>query len=370
MDAVSKVSPYYQQLLGRGSLVREDRETSSYLSQQRILVTGAGGSVGSALSSILLRLRPRSLTLVEHHENSIFQLRQHLSDQIKESGVPVEFVLADVRDIRTISGVFRSTQPEVIFHLAAYKHVPLAEECPEQFVSVNVVGTWHLCQEALRAGVKQVIYPSTDKAVNPPSVYGATKRSVELLCEALASEQTGEYVGENMRTRFNVARLVNVLGASGGVIESFFDQIQAGNPVRVTDSRMTRYWITMDEALFLLTQATRISGSGKVVLLDMGDPINVEGIARRLWRLVRCEDGQCQIEYIGIRPGERLAEELARDDESLQPTLVSGLLEVSKDRLPTYSLAEAAAYVSLMEQLIGENARERIRQELFAFVRR
>lgn len=362
MDAVSKVAPYYQQLLGRRSLAVEDRITSSHLSQQKIVVTGAGGSIGSALAKALLRIRPLQLTLIEHHENSLFQLRQRLGSEARESGVPVEFVLADVRDTRMVGTLFQSLRPDVVFHLAAYKHVPLAEECPEPFVSVNVVGTWHLSREAARAGVKKLIYPSTDKAVNPPSVYGATKRSVELLFEALATE--------NAHTQFTVARLVNVLGACGGVIESFFEQIQSGFPVRVTDARMTRYWITMEEALFLLTQATRVDASGKVVLLDLGEPIKVEDIARRLWRLVRCEGEECGIDYIGIRPGERLSEQLAREDESLVPASCSGLLQVDRPGPARYSLAEARAYIDLMEQLIRENAREKIRQELFAFVKR
>lgn len=362
MDAVSKVSPYYQQLLGRDSLAVDDPITASYLSQQKILITGAGGSIGSTLSRAILRIRPRTLTLVEHHENSLFQLRQHLSGEASGLGLPVQFALADVRDARAIGALFQTQTPDIVFHLAAYKHVPLAEECPEQFVSVNVVGTWRLCREASRVGVKKVVYPSTDKAVNPPSVYGATKRSVELLLEALSTQDTS--------TQFIVARLVNVLGACGGVVESFFHQISTGYPVRVTDSRMTRYWITMDEALYLLTQATRMEGRAKKVLLDLGEPIKVEDIARRLWNLLQHQGSECKIEYIGIRPGERLSEDLIREDESLAITPFPGILEVSRPGHAQCSLAEAEAYVEMMEQLIAENARDRIRQELFAFVQR
>jgi len=361
MDAVSKVAPYYQQLLGRSPLAVEDPAVSTYLSKQRILVTGAGGSIGSALSNALLRIRPRELVLVEHHENSLFQLHQRLSSEAARIGLPTHFALADVRDIRTIGSLLQTFRPDVVFHLAAYKHVPLAEQCPAQFVSVNVVGAWHLCQEAARVGVKKIVYPSTDKAVNPPSVYGATKRSVELLLESLSTRDT--------QTQFSVARLVNVLGACGGVIESFFQQITSGSAVRVTDSRMTRYWITMDETLYLLSQAARIDGRFKTVLLDLGEPVKVEDIALKLWRLLRPQGEECRIEHIGIRPGERLSEELFLEHERPVPTPYAHILEVSKNVPVRYSLAEAESYVGMMEQLIAENAHEQIKEQLFAFVR-
>lgn len=358
-DPLLEVSQRLYEVLGRQGIAVDYDALGTHLSGKRILITGAAGSIGSALAELLARVSPASLTLLDIHENSLFHLRQHLGAAFPEA--PLRYVLADVRNRRRIGQVLDDATPEVIFHLAAYKHVPLAEELPAEFAAVNVLGTWRLLQEARRLGACKLIYPSTDKAVNPPSIYGATKRSVELALQAAAQAYP--------ELELTIARLVNVLGARGGVIETFVRQISAGLPVTITDPRMARYWITMDEALWLLTSAGAATGTGKILLLDLGEPVSVATLAERLWALFRPRGEAMHAEYSGSRPGERLFEELTYADEVTVRSDWSGVMQVQNTRRQPRALADVSAWLLALEDAVERCAEDELRKLLFDFVR-
>lgn len=349
-----------EQLLGRTMIEGDRSAANAFLTKHRILVTGAGGSIGSALTDYLVRLGPVELVLLDHHENSLFQLRQRLMQAHHDAKTPMRFVLADVRDRRKMTAVLKEYSPEIIFHLAAYKHVPLAEESPEQFVSINVLGTWYLLEEARNAGVKKIVYPSTDKAVNPPSIYGATKRIVEVMLQAYAVENPG--------FDLTAVRLVNVLGANGSVIEIFARQIDDGRELTVTDPAMTRYWITMEEALYLLTQAAHLGRTGSILVLDLGAPLRVVDIAHKLWSILCSSEKECSIRYVGARPGERMAEYLYSDREFLARCGIDGILEVKSKEQKRQKLEGMAQLVVCLEELVNSDSKAELRDRLFSFV--
>ena len=307
-------------LLGRAE-VRFDREAlASVLGGRRLLVSGAGGSVGSFLSTFLASLGPASLVVLDSHEPSLFHLRARLLERYPD--VAYRWVLADVRDERKLAALFRETRPDVVFHLAAYKHVPLAEENVDQAIAVNVLGAQSVARAAAATGAT-VVYPSTDKAVRPPSIYGATKRLVEryLLEEAVGPSR--------LSTR--IVRLVNVAGSQGSVVETFARQIRAGQPITVTDSRMTRYWMTVGETCGLLGWAAVEAEAVGPYVIRAGDPVPIEETAKRLHRLLGVRE-PLVIRHVGIRPGERLYEELAYDYESIVETRHPGVSWIRDDR--------------------------------------
>ncbi len=354
-------TPFIEQLLGRTTIEGDKSAAEAFLSKHRILVTGAGGSIGSALVEYLVSLHPIGLILLDHHENSLFQLRQRVIQEHPDGELSMRFVLADVRDRRKMAAVLKEYSPEIIFHLAAYKHVPLAEESPEEFVSINVLGTWRLLQEARSAGVKKVIYPSTDKAVNPPSIYGATKRIVEIMLQAFANEEPG--------IQLTAVRLVNVLGAHGGVIETFAHQINAGRELTVTDPEMTRYWITMEEALYLLTQAAYAGKTGSILILDLGEPVKVVDIAHKLWNILGSPEKDLPVRYIGARPGERMSEYLFGVREFTAECGIYGILEVKSKESRQHTIAGVTEMVVGLEELVNANAKAELRDRLFSFVK-
>lgn len=311
--------PPLSHLLERALLAPDTRAAEDFLAARRLLITGAAGSIGSALSERLVRLAPPALVLLDHHENSLFQLSQRLR-ATRPAGQPEPtLVLADVRDPERSGAVLRRYRPEVVFHLAAYKHVPLGEAQPAAYVANNVLGTWHLLMAARETGVEALVYPSTDKAVAPVNTYGATKRIVERMLRALAQEAGPRLVA---------ARLVNVLGARGGVIEKFARQIGEGRPLTVTDPGMTRYWITEREALDYLILAAQLGPRGGVLTLDLGRPVRVVEVARRLWELLGPPGEPFTPRYIGAYPGERLDEFLYGPDEEARPSGIPNVLEV------------------------------------------
>ena len=349
-----------ERILGRTLLGEPTQEQRRRLNSSRILVTGAGGSIGRALSEWLHQVRPQNLALLDNHEDSLFKLKQHLG--LSGSTENAQFIMADVRDRHRMELVLGQVRPDVIFHLAAYKHVPLAEEWPEEFVQVNVVATWQLAQIAANAGVRKLVYASTDKAVNPPSVYGATKRVAELLLQGLALGASA--------TQFTVVRLVNVIGARGGVVETFARDILASRPVRITDPRMTRYWITFPEALFLLISAACRDSTGDVLLPNAGEAVSVPDIARRILSVLRGFEAELDVEWTGIRPGERLNEELVYPHERLRTSSLPGILEVVRDQETAgSSLGELAEEVTTLRRLAEEGRGDELREQLFRIVR-
>ncbi len=351
---------FVEQVLGRKQIGGDDRAADAFLARQRILVTGAAGSIGSALTDYLVGLRPHSLILLDHHENSLFQMRQRLGQRSGGIDDSMHFILADVRNRRRIASVLRQYSPDVVFHLAAYKHVPLAEESPEEFVSINVLGAWHLLQEARAAGVKRIVYPSTDKAVNPPSIYGATKRIVETMFQAFATEEP--------RVQLSVVRLVNVLGAHGGVIEIFARQVAEGRELTVTDPKMIRYWITMQEAIYLLTRTAYAGNSGGITILDLGRPLTVLEIAQRVWQSLGPKGMEMPVRYVGMRPGERLVEDLTYAGEYTARAASEGLLEVEREIPRRYEVAQLAEIVATLGGLVDSENLGELRDRLFSYL--
>lgn len=310
-----------QDLLGRNPVQISLKESLGYLRGKRVMITGAGGSIGSELARQLLSGGAERLYLYGHGENSIYQIDKELR-QLQSGGVgagsTIVPVIGDLKDANHLEFLLSRMKLDVIFHTAAHKHVPLAETNPVEAVTNNVFGTHHLIEASLAAGVSRFVLISTDKAVEPNSIYGATKR----ICEDLVLEADGRS-GDG---RFLVVRFGNVLGSRGSIIPLFREQILSGGPVTITDKRMTRYFMTIPEAVSLVLQAGGVGSGGQLYLLDMGEPIVIEELAAQIIRFHGKEPHQdIAFQYIGLRPGERLEETLWAPDEEPVPTAYSRL---------------------------------------------
>ncbi|MFA5670049.1 MAG: nucleoside-diphosphate sugar epimerase/dehydratase [Balneolaceae bacterium] len=301
-----------EDLLRRKPIQLETGTIRSYIENKRILVTGAGGSIGSEIVRQISRYNPKHVILVGRGENSIHQLVREINQSLPELDYSIR--ICDVRDKITLSKVFKDDKPEVVFHAAAHKHVPLMEENPAQAIFNNVMGTQNLVNLAIEHHISHFVNISTDKAVNPTSVMGASKRIAEHIVEWGASKaESGE--------AFVSVRFGNVLGSRGSVIPIFKDQIKKGGPVTVTHPDMVRYFMTIPEASQLVLQAGALNNNGAVYVLDMGDPVNIEQMARELIRLSGFEpDVDIKVEHSGIRPGEKLFEELLTAEEGTDMT--------------------------------------------------
>ena len=327
-------------LLGRPELPLDWSAARRELAGSRILVTGAGGSVGARLAEVLLDISPSHLTLLDHHDHALFGLRRRLDDLTRErSDAPSwNLALADLRDPARVQRVLDAARPDVIFHMAAYKHVPFGEEFPEETFAVNVLATDQLMRFAAERGVTRFVYPSSDKAVHPPSHYGATKRLSETLVGRFAHDLGRQFVA---------VRYVNILGTHGSAIETFAAQVAEGQALTITDASMTRYWVSMPEATWLVVQAAAIGKPGSVLMLDVTDEVPIVEIARRVEKLVAPGQEPLPLRVIGLRPGERLREELVSEHEAFRPGPCAGLLEVVNQR----RAANLGAVDGFMEQL-------------------
>jgi len=276
-----------------------------------VLVTGAGGSIGSEICRQVLARKPRELLALGHGEQSIYLFMESLSAM--DLQIPVRPIIADIADEKATEAVFRDFAPEVVFHAAAHKHVPLMEENPREALRVNTFGTWNLAGLAGRYGVRRFVMISTDKAVNPTSVMGATKRAAE----RLLFEVQQRYV----KTRYMTVRFGNVLGSRGSVVPKFEKQIAVGGPVTVTHEDMKRYFMLIPEAVALVLQAGAMGCGGELFVLDMGEPVSIAEMARTLIHLHGYEpDKDIGIVYTGVRPGEKLYEELFYDRRHVDRT--------------------------------------------------
>jgi FlaA1/EpsC-like NDP-sugar epimerase len=312
-------------LLGRPELPLDWTAACRELRGTRVLVTGAGGSVGARLAEMLLDLGPAHLTLLDHHDHALFGLRRRLDDLTRErSDAPTwSLALADIRDRARMQRVMDDARPDVIFHMAAYKHVPFGEEFPEETFAVNVLATDQLLRLAAERGVTRLVYPSSDKAVHPPSLYGATKRLSETLVGRIAQETA---------RRFVAVRYINILGTHGSAIETFAAQVAGAQALTITDPAMTRYWVSMPEAIWLVVQAAAIGAPGSVLMLDVTNEVPILDIARRVESLVAPGQPELPLRVIGLRPGERLREELLSEHEAFRTGPCAGLLEVVNQR--------------------------------------
>src|SRR5215212_747723 len=300
-----------EDVLGREPVRVEIDRVGAYLTGETVLVTGAGGSIGAELCRQIARVSPRRLILVENAENALFEIRRELEEQ--RHFTRAQAVLADARDAVRMGEVFQEHRPGVVFHAAAYKHVPLMEENPIEAVRNNAVATRIVAAAAGEAGAKRFVLVSTDKAVSPATVMGASKTLAEWAVEA--AQQRFE------QTRFTTVRFGNVLGSSGSVVPIFRRQIAAGGPVTVTDEAMTRYFMTIPEAVQLIIRSGDLAGGGEVYVLEMGDPVRIVDLARKMIQLSGREpDRDVAIEIVGRRPGEKLHEELFNPDERPRPT--------------------------------------------------
>ncbi|MBO9605737.1 MAG: polysaccharide biosynthesis protein [Paenibacillaceae bacterium] len=299
-----------EDLLGRDPVTLDTAGIAGYISGKTVLVTGAGGSIGSELCRQIARIGPKLLLLLGKGENSIYAIEMELRQLYP--ALALETVIADIRDAARVDDVFRRFSPQVVFHAAAHKHVPLMERNPAEAIKNNVFGTKHVADCADRYGTERFVMISTDKAVNPSSVMGATKRIAEMYIQNLNGTSA---------TRFATVRFGNVLGSRGSVIPRFKQQIAAGGPVTVTHPDMIRYFMTIPEAVQLVIQAGAFAEGGEIFVLDMGKPVRIVDLASDLIRLSGFEAGKdIDIVYTGIRPGEKLYEELLLDDEELTAT--------------------------------------------------
>jgi FlaA1/EpsC-like NDP-sugar epimerase len=300
-----------EDVLGREPVRVEIDTVGAYLRGRTVLVTGAGGSIGAELSRQIARVGPKLLVLVEHSENALFEIRRELEEERHFRRASA--VLADCKDATRMREIFAEHEPSVVFHAAAYKHVPLMEENPVEAVRNNAVATRIVAAAAGEAGAERFVLVSTDKAVSPATVMGASKALAEWAVEAAQNRWKG--------TRYSSVRFGNVLGSSGSVVPIFRRQIAQGGPVTVTDAKMTRYFMTIPEAVQLIIRSGELSTGGEVFVLEMGEPVKILDLAQNMIRIAGLEpEVDVGIEIIGRRPGEKLHEELFNPGERPQPT--------------------------------------------------
>ena len=297
-------------LLGRDPINVDIESIMGYVSDKVIMVTGGGGSIGSELCRQLVSHDPKKLIIFDIYENNAYDIQQELKQNYPDADV--EVLIGSVRNTSRLEEVFKKYRPEIIYHAAAHKHVPLMEDSPNEAVKNNVVGTWKLAQMADKYGVKRFVMISTDKAVNPTNVMGATKRICEMIVQAY---------NEISKTEFVAVRFGNVLGSNGSVIPLFKRQIEHGGPVTVTHPDIIRYFMTIPEAVSLVLQAGAYARGGEIFVLDMGEPVKIDDLAKNLIRLSGYTLGvNMEIKYTGLRPGEKLYEELLMKEEGMQET--------------------------------------------------
>ncbi|PKO79670.1 MAG: polysaccharide biosynthesis protein [Betaproteobacteria bacterium HGW-Betaproteobacteria-13] len=300
-----------EDLLGREPVRIDTAHVRDMLVDRTVLITGAGGSIGSELCRQLARFEPKRLVLLETSEFALYSIEQWFSTHRPE--VALIPLAGDVKDACRLEEVFTTWKPQAVFHAAAYKHVPLMEVGnPWQAVRNNVLGTLQVAEHARRHGAERFVLISTDKAVNPTNVMGATKRLAEMACEALHSQGGA--------TQFEMVRFGNVLGSTGSVIPKFQEQITRGGPVTVTHPEITRYFMSIPEAAQLVLQAAAMGRGGEVFVLDMGEPVKIVDLARNMIRLSGYTEEEIRIEFSGLRPGEKLYEELLADTEATRET--------------------------------------------------
>jgi FlaA1/EpsC-like NDP-sugar epimerase len=319
-----------QDLLGRTPVAIKLRQSLSYLRGKRVLVTGAGGSIGSELCRQLLSGGASRLYLFGHGENSIYQIDRELR-LLQEEGVGEKAalvpVIGDLKDTRYMDYILGQLRADVVFHTAAYKHVPMMEENPVAAFENNVLGTENLIRAARRHGVKRLVHITTDKAVEPVSVYGASK----YLCEQLVLSAAEAVAGGEPETNFMVVRFGNVLGSRGSIVPLFQQQIEKGGPVTVTHPDMRRWFMTIPEACSLVLKAGGVGENGRLYLLDMGEPVRIRDLAEQMIRFYGFEpEKEIKIEYTGLRPGERLDERLWAEEEEPRETEYSRILRLDR----------------------------------------
>lgn len=300
-----------EELLGRESVSFNQEELELLINQKVILITGGGGSIGSELCRQIARLNPLKLVILDNYENNAYEIQQELLYKYKDK-LDLAVEIASVQDERKLDQIFERYRPQIVFHAAAHKHVPFMEDCPDEAIKNNIFGTYHTVIVANKWKVQKFVLISTDKAVNPTSMMGASKRMCEMIVQSMKNISTTEYV---------TVRFGNVLGSNGSVIPLFMHQIEQGGPVTITDKRATRYFMTIPEAAQLVLRAGAMALESEVFVLDMGKPVNILALAEKLIRLMgHTPYTEISIKEIGIRKGEKLEEELIMQEEELIKT--------------------------------------------------
>ncbi|MGL6229203.1 MAG: UDP-N-acetylglucosamine 4,6-dehydratase family protein, partial [Culicoidibacterales bacterium] len=299
-----------EELLGREMIQLDNDHLSAFIQGETVLVSGAGGSIGSELCRQIAKYEPKQLIMVDIYENSLYEIQNELKRTYPN--LTLQALIGSIRDIKRLDYIFATNRPTLVFHAAAHKHVPLMEASPKEAIKNNVFGTFNMATCADKYGVKRFVMISTDKAVNPTNVMGATKRTCEMIVQAMDKES---------QTEFASVRFGNVLGSNGSVIPLFKKQIAAGGPVTLTHQDITRYFMLIPEAVQLVLQAGSTAKGGEIFVLDMGEPVKIYDLAHDLIKLSGFKPGKdMHIKVTGLRPGEKLYEELLMDEEGLQAT--------------------------------------------------
>ncbi|MEH7380033.1 nucleoside-diphosphate sugar epimerase/dehydratase [Bacillus sp. JJ1533] len=343
-----------EDLLGRHPVELDTESISDYVTDKVVLVTGAGGSIGSEICRQVAKFNPKHLILLGHGENSIYSIELELNETYQGSKINIKTEIADVQDKQKMMDVMSTYQPDVVYHAAAHKHVPLMERNPEEAIKNNIIGTKNVAEAADWCGVHTFVMVSTDKAVNPTSVMGATKKLAEMIVQNM---------GKTSKTKFVAVRFGNVLGSRGSVIPLFKRQIAKGGPVTVTHPDMVRYFMTIPEASRLVIQAGALAQGGEIFVLDMGDPVKIVDLAKNLIKLSGYSVDEIGIEFSGMRPGEKLFEELLKADE-VHETQVYPNIYVGKT---------AELYIEEIEKVISTYSsltKQEIREQLVSLANR
>ena len=353
-------------LLGRAPVVLDDDGLHDLLTGKVILVTGAGGSIGSELCRQLVSFEPKRIVFVELSEFSLYTIQEEF--MARYPAMTMSFVIGDIKDRARMTQLFTQFHPTVVFHAAAYKHVPLMEqENACQAILNNVLGTYVLAQVAVNFAVDKFVLISTDKAVNPVSVMGASKRLAEMVCQAL-QQSISKHVNADRdhparQTCFVMVRFGNVLGSTGSVIPKFREQIAKGGPITITHPDMTRYFMSIPEAAQLVLQAGLMGGTqggGEIFVLDMGDPVRIVDLANDLIHLSGLAEGDIRIEFMGLRPGEKIHEELLATSESTLPTPHQKLRIAQACQVDEQWLSELAAWLDKVTVLSDQEVRDEL----------
>jgi FlaA1/EpsC-like NDP-sugar epimerase len=347
------------ELLGREVIPLQSPASYAFLNNRIILVTGAAGSIGSELCRQLLDHEPALVLGLDTNETGLFDLAESLHDHRYRAHFRPH--IGDITDIPRMDRLFHKERPHVVFHAAAYKHVPLLEKHSDQAIRTNALGTFHLCNLAQKYATAHFIFISTDKAANPTSIMGASKRFAELAVQSLASTSQGE-------TCFCAVRFGNVIGSRGSVVPTFMRQIESGGPITITDAKATRYFMTIPEACGLVILAATLAKTSHTYLLDMGEPVRIVDLALKMIHAKGLKVGKdIALTYTGLRPGERLHEVLVAENEELTPTLHNKIFCVTcKDEAP--SREAIIQWVQKLEDCLLEECDQQIRQYIFECV--
>ncbi|GGA62701.1 hypothetical protein GCM10007176_03940 [Salinicoccus roseus] len=334
VNALKKVE--VEDLLGREPVKLDTAGIEEQVRDRTILVTGAGGSIGSEIVRQITKFQPREIVLLGHGENSIYTILEEMTG--RNNNIEYIPIIADVQDRQRMFEVFETYKPNIVYHAAAHKHVPLMEYNPKEAVKNNIIGTKNTAEAACEYKTEKFVLISTDKAVNPPNVMGASKRVAEMVVQGL---------NQNCKETTLVAvRFGNVLGSRGSVIPKFRKQIEAGGPITVTDERMTRYFMTIPEASRLVIQAGAIAEGGEVFVLDMGEPVKIVNLARNMIKLSGYKEDEIGIKFSGVRPGEKLFEELLSEDE-IHPNQV--YTKIYRGKTVSYPIIEIEKTIKQLE---------------------